>query len=135
MRCFSSSPKNTHHLLLFFIAFFTLRFLSLVVFEVVFLVVGLPLILPSRLGFQDKVLAFIAACVSVALSFAMFVTPSLDIVLLRLCSVDLENCFWSQVWAHVFRGLVPFFLTHVVLFFPCFLWYKCAVDVRSFQGS
>ncbi|KAL0838252.1 hypothetical protein Bca101_090142 [Brassica carinata] len=64
MRCFSSSPKKTHLMLLFFIAFFTLRFLelhlfglsqSLVVFEVVFLVVGLPLLLPSRLGFQDMV--------------------------------------------------------------------------------
>ncbi|KAF3522339.1 hypothetical protein F2Q69_00046456 [Brassica cretica] len=98
MQCFSSSPKKTHHLLLFFIAFFTLRFLSLVVSEVVFLVVGLPLIFPSRI-------AFIAACVSVTLSFAMFITPSLDIVLLRVCSVDLEDCFWSQVWTHVSRGL------------------------------
>ncbi|KAF3508918.1 hypothetical protein F2Q69_00008738 [Brassica cretica] len=92
-------------MLLFFIAFFTLRFLSLVVFEVDFLVVGLPSSLPSRLGFQDMVFAFIAACVSVTLPFAMFATSGLDSVLLRVCSVDLEDCFWSQVWAHVSRGL------------------------------
>ncbi|KAH0870114.1 hypothetical protein HID58_077136 [Brassica napus] len=36
----------------------------------------------------------------------MFATPGLDNVLLRVCSVDLEDCFWSQVWAHVSRGLV-----------------------------
>ncbi|KAF2608868.1 hypothetical protein F2Q68_00046142 [Brassica cretica] len=58
---------------------------SLVVFEVVFLVVGLPSILPSRLGFQDMVFAFVAACVSVTLPFAMFATPGLDSVLLRIC--------------------------------------------------
>ncbi|KAH0894416.1 hypothetical protein HID58_056845, partial [Brassica napus] len=103
--CFSSSPKETYLMLLFLIAFFTLRFLSLVVFKVVFLVVGLPLILSSRLGFQDMVFAFIAVCVSVTFSFAMFATPGLDNVLLRVCSVDLEDCFWSQVWAHVSRGL------------------------------
>ncbi|KAF2542756.1 hypothetical protein F2Q68_00029051 [Brassica cretica] len=148
MRCFSSSPKKTHLMLLFFIAFFTLRFLSLVVIKVVFLVVSLPLILPSSLGFQDMVFgdltsiargrlhddfvlstlpfmfpylvaAFIVACVSVTLSFAMFATPGLDNVLLRVCSVDLEDCFCSQVWAHVSRGWLSFSLTHVVLFFLC----------------
>ncbi|KAF2609567.1 hypothetical protein F2Q70_00009175 [Brassica cretica] len=46
-----------------------------------------------------------AACVSVTLPFAMFATPDLDSVLLRICSVDLEDCFWSQVWALVSRGL------------------------------
>ncbi|KAF3550255.1 hypothetical protein DY000_02010374 [Brassica cretica] len=61
-------------MLLFFIAFLTLRFLSVDVFKVVFFVVGLSLIPPSRLGFQDMVFAFIAACVSVTLSFAMFAT-------------------------------------------------------------
>ncbi|KAH0885774.1 hypothetical protein HID58_061870, partial [Brassica napus] len=109
---------------------------SLVVFEVVFLVVSLPSIVPSRLGFQDMVFgdinsiarvrlhdlmnfvlstlpsmfphlvaAFIAACISVTLSFAMFTTPGLDIVLLRVCSVDLEDCFWSQFWSLVSRGM------------------------------
>ncbi|WZZ60549.1 hypothetical protein YC2023_060656 [Brassica napus] len=34
----------------------------------------------------------------------MFATPCLGNVLLRVCSVDLEDCFWSQVWAHVSRG-------------------------------
>ncbi|KAF3599134.1 hypothetical protein F2Q69_00036481 [Brassica cretica] len=72
---------------------------SLDIFEVVFLVVGLPPILLSRLGFQDMVFAFIAACVSLTLPFAMFATPGLDSVLLRVCSVDLEDGFWSQVWA------------------------------------
>ncbi|KAF3593620.1 hypothetical protein DY000_02020274 [Brassica cretica] len=55
--------------------------------------------------FPHLVAAFIVACVSVTLSFAMFATPGLDNVLLRVCSVDLEDCFWSQVWAHVSRGL------------------------------
>ncbi|KAF3606080.1 hypothetical protein DY000_02048506 [Brassica cretica] len=50
------------------------------------------------------VAAFIAACVSVTLPFAMFATSGLDSVLLGVCSVDLEDCFWSQVWAHVSRG-------------------------------
>ncbi|KAF3549766.1 hypothetical protein DY000_02006401 [Brassica cretica] len=49
--------------------------------------------------FLHLVAAFIAACVSVTLSFAMFSTSGLDSVLLRVCSVDLEDCFWSQVWA------------------------------------
>ncbi|KAF2531106.1 hypothetical protein F2Q70_00029112 [Brassica cretica] len=59
--------------------------------------------LPSM--FPHLVAAFIASCVFVTLPFAMFATPSLDSVLLRVCSVDLEDCFWSQVWAHVSRGL------------------------------
>ncbi|KAH0864116.1 hypothetical protein HID58_081327, partial [Brassica napus] len=99
---------------------------SLVVFEVVFLVVGLPLLLPSRLGFQDMtaprfddfvlstlpamffhlVAAFNPACVSVTLSLFRHVCHSS--VLLRVCSVDLEDCFWSQVWTHVSRGLASF---------------------------
>ncbi|KAH0844238.1 hypothetical protein HID58_090530 [Brassica napus] len=54
--------------------------------------------LPSM--FPHLVAAFIAACVSVTLPFAMFATSGLDSVLLRVCSVDLEDCFWSQVWAH-----------------------------------
>ncbi|KAH0858781.1 hypothetical protein HID58_087042 [Brassica napus] len=138
---------------------------SLVVFEVVFLVVGLPLLLPSRLGFQDMVfgdltsiargrlhdlmisfclpfqLSFNPACVSVTLSLFRHVCHSS--VLLRVCSVDLEDCFWSQVWTHVSRGLASFLpqsccsllpLNFVVLprhrrlFVRCFLplsWWLC----------
>ncbi|KAH0866945.1 hypothetical protein HID58_073967, partial [Brassica napus] len=59
--------------------------------------------LPSM--FPHLVAAFIAARVFVTLPFAMFATPGLDSVLLRVFSVDLEDCFWSQVWAHVSRGL------------------------------
>ena len=59
--------------------------------------------LPSM--FPHLVAAFIAACVSVTLLFAMYGTPGLDSVLLRVCSVDLEDCVWSQVWALVSRGL------------------------------
>ncbi|KAH0868250.1 hypothetical protein HID58_075272 [Brassica napus] len=59
--------------------------------------------LPSM--FPHLVATFMAACISVTLPFAMFVTPDLDSVLLRICSVDLEDCFWSQVWALVSRGL------------------------------
>ncbi|KAF3501824.1 hypothetical protein F2Q69_00044105 [Brassica cretica] len=55
--------------------------------------------------FPHLVTDFIAACVSVTLPFAMFATPGLDSVLLRVCSVDLENYFWSQVWALVSLGL------------------------------
>ncbi|WZZ59971.1 hypothetical protein YC2023_060078 [Brassica napus] len=64
----------------------------------IFLVVGLPSILPSRLAFFD-------ACVSVTLPFAMFATSGLDSVLLGVSLVDLEDCLWSQVWAHVSRGI------------------------------
>ncbi|KAF2595444.1 hypothetical protein F2Q70_00043756 [Brassica cretica] len=42
------------------------------------------------------VAAFIVACVSVTLPFAMFATPDLDSILLRVCSVDLEDCFCSR---------------------------------------
>ncbi|KAF2560078.1 hypothetical protein F2Q68_00013400 [Brassica cretica] len=55
--------------------------------------------------FPRLVADFIAACVSVTLPFAMFATPGLDSILLRVCSVDLEDYFWSQVWALVSRGL------------------------------
>ncbi|KAH0942579.1 hypothetical protein HID58_002216, partial [Brassica napus] len=53
----------------------------------------------------SSVAAFTAACISVTLPFAIFATLGLDSVLLRVCSVDLEDCFWSQVWAHVSRRL------------------------------
>ncbi|KAH0875485.1 hypothetical protein HID58_072847 [Brassica napus] len=59
--------------------------------------------------FPHLVAAFIASCVSVTLSFAMFATPGLDNVLLRVCSLDLEDCLWSQVWAHVSPGLASVF--------------------------
>ena len=55
--------------------------------------------LPSM--FPQLITAFIAACVSVTLPFAKFGTPGKDTVLLRVCSVDLEECFWSQAWALV----------------------------------
>ncbi|WZZ57592.1 hypothetical protein YC2023_057699 [Brassica napus] len=55
--------------------------------------------------FPHIVATFMAACVSVTLPFAMFTIPDLDSVLLRIYSVDLEDCFWSQVWALVSRGL------------------------------
>ena len=51
--------------------------------------------------FPHLITAFIAACDSVTLPIAMFGTPGMDTVLLRVCSVDLEECFWSQVWALV----------------------------------
>ncbi|KAH0903755.1 LOW QUALITY PROTEIN: hypothetical protein HID58_043258, partial [Brassica napus] len=60
--------------------------------------------------FPHLVATFMAACVSVTLPFTMFATPDLD---------NFEDCFWSQVWALVSRGLAS------VLFFPCFPWYKC----------
>ncbi|KAF2544773.1 hypothetical protein F2Q70_00021012 [Brassica cretica] len=59
--------------------------------------------LPSM--FPHLVADFIAACFSVTLPFAMFATSGLDSVLLRVCSVDLEDYLWSQVWILVSRGL------------------------------
>ncbi|KAF3609312.1 hypothetical protein DY000_02051425 [Brassica cretica] len=59
--------------------------------------------LPSM--FLHLIATFMVACVSVTLPFAMFATPNLDSVLLRICSVDLEDCFWSQVRALVSREL------------------------------
>ncbi|KAF3522514.1 hypothetical protein F2Q69_00050632 [Brassica cretica] len=65
---------------------------ELVVFDVIFLVAGLPsLSLP---------LASL-----VVLPLAMFATPGLDSVFLRICYVDLKSCFLSQAWALVFRWL------------------------------
>ncbi|KAH0888993.1 hypothetical protein HID58_051422, partial [Brassica napus] len=97
---------------------------SLVVFEVVFLVVGLPLLLLSRLGFQDMVFGDLTSIargrlhdlmISFCLPFQLcsFISLQLStllasLVLLRVCSVDLEDCFWSQVWTHVSRGLASF---------------------------
>ncbi|KAH0879228.1 hypothetical protein HID58_066622, partial [Brassica napus] len=63
--------------------------------------------LPSM--FPHLVAAFFDACVSVTLPFAMFATSGLDSVLLGVSLVDLEDCLWSQVWAHVSRGLVSVF--------------------------
>ncbi|KAG5391889.1 hypothetical protein IGI04_021852 [Brassica rapa subsp. trilocularis] len=45
----------------------------------------------------------------------MFGTPGLDSVLLRVCSVDLEDCVWSQVWALSLRALVPSIQSLMVL--------------------
>ncbi|KAH0868720.1 hypothetical protein HID58_075742 [Brassica napus] len=69
--------------------------------------------LPSM--FPHLIAAFIAACVSVTLSFAMLATPGLDSVLLIVCSIDLEDCFWSQVLAHSLGALVPSIKSFVVL--------------------
>ncbi|KAH0892440.1 hypothetical protein HID58_054869, partial [Brassica napus] len=73
--------------------------------------------LPSM--FHRLVAAFIAACVSVTLSFAIFVTPGLDSVLFRVCSVELEDCFWSQIWAHSIGALVLSIQSFLVLH-----WYR-----------
>ncbi|KAH0886178.1 LOW QUALITY PROTEIN: hypothetical protein HID58_062274, partial [Brassica napus] len=119
---------------------------SLVVFKVVFLVVGLPSIVSSCLGFQDMGFGdmtfiargrlhdlmiffvypsiyvpsspFIAACVCVTFPFVMFATPGLDSVIFRVCSVDLEDCFWSQVWALVSLGLAYVLLHSGCSFLP-----------------
>ncbi|KAF3503091.1 hypothetical protein F2Q69_00042212 [Brassica cretica] len=58
---------------------------SLVVFDVVFLVVGLPSIVFARL-------AFIASLM--ALPFTMFATRVLDNVFVRVCYVGLGGYFW-----------------------------------------
>ncbi|KAH0849947.1 hypothetical protein HID58_095935 [Brassica napus] len=67
--------------------------------------------------FFHLVAAFNPVCVSVTLSLFRHV---LDSVLRRVCSVDLEDCFWSQVWTHVSRGWLHFSLTHVVSLLPLF---------------
>ncbi|KAH0854135.1 hypothetical protein HID58_090052, partial [Brassica napus] len=74
------------------------------VFDVVFLVVGLPSIVSGRLGFQDLFVdigsspfpslfshlfvAFVASLV--ALSFTVFATRGLDNVFVRVCYMGLE---------------------------------------------
>ncbi|KAF3579799.1 hypothetical protein DY000_02028694 [Brassica cretica] len=65
--------------------------------------------------FPHLVATFMVACVLVTFSFAMFATPDLDSVLLRICSVDLEDCFWSQVWALSLGALVLSIQSFVVL--------------------
>ncbi|KAH0873678.1 LOW QUALITY PROTEIN: hypothetical protein HID58_071040, partial [Brassica napus] len=103
----------------------------LIVFEVVFLAVGLPSIVPSHVGFQDMVfgdltsiargrlhdwmisfclpfhLFFIVVCVYVTLPFAMFATPNLDSILLRIWKI--VSGIKSELW--FIRGWLPFSLT------------------------
>ncbi|KAF3488363.1 hypothetical protein F2Q69_00054742 [Brassica cretica] len=60
--------KRLISVLMFFLAFFSCEIIwlghSLVVFDVVFLVVGLPSIVPTRLGFQDLVLGDLTSMIS-----------------------------------------------------------------------
>ncbi|KAF2535560.1 hypothetical protein F2Q68_00021448 [Brassica cretica] len=79
----------------------------LVVFDVVFFVVGLPSIVSGRLGFQDLVFAFIASLV--ALSFTMFDTRGLDNVFVRVCGVSL-----LELWSLLSRAL--WFFTCMAVF-------------------
>ncbi|KAH0884125.1 hypothetical protein HID58_060221, partial [Brassica napus] len=89
----------------------------LVFFDVVFLVVGFPSIVPAGLGFPDLrpflslfshlIAPYIAARISGgSIFFAMFSTPNLDSVFLCVCFVSLKDCFLSQVWTLVSRWLV-----------------------------
>ncbi|KAF3534469.1 hypothetical protein DY000_02040357 [Brassica cretica] len=107
--------SGQYWLLLFFLRFQMMLEIAspwvgseLVVFDGVFLVVGLPSIVPSRLGFQDLLSSLLISLV--ALPFAMFATPGLDSVFFRVCSVGLEDYFLSQAWALVSRWL-SFILT------------------------
>ncbi|KAL0665337.1 hypothetical protein Bca4012_102175 [Brassica carinata] len=88
---------------------------SLVVFDVVFLNVGLPSIVTARLDFQDLIFGVLTSMLSfiarslfshlfaafivslVALPFTMFATRGLDNVFVRACYMGLEGYFWSQV--------------------------------------
>ncbi|KAF3542038.1 hypothetical protein F2Q69_00023258 [Brassica cretica] len=90
-RCFSPSPEKDSPLSLVLLCLLHLFQMlletafpylgqSLVVFDVVFLVVGLPLIVSARL-------AFIASLV--ALPFTLFATRGLDNVFVRVCGVSL----------------------------------------------
>ncbi|KAL0854719.1 hypothetical protein Bca101_059871 [Brassica carinata] len=92
---------------------------ELLIFDVVFLVIGLPSIVHVRLGFQDLVFGDISfyllfplcSLISLqissllaslmALPFAMFSIPCLDSVFLYVCFVGFVGCFWSQAWAMV----------------------------------
>ncbi|KAL0733581.1 hypothetical protein Bca4012_009791 [Brassica carinata] len=65
--------------------------------------------------FSHFVAAFITARVSVVLFFAMFATLCLDSVFLRVCSVGLECCFWSQAW-----NLVSWWLVYILPLSGCF---------------
>ncbi|KAH0901855.1 hypothetical protein HID58_041358, partial [Brassica napus] len=96
---------------------------SLVVFEVVFLVVGLPLILSSRLGFQDMVFGDLASIARGRLHDLMISFHHC----LRLCDSSLSPCLSLQIWKIVsglkfglmfLGGWLLFSLTHsfVVLY-------------------
>ncbi|KAH0854673.1 hypothetical protein HID58_057789 [Brassica napus] len=124
---------------------------SFVVFDVVFRVVGLPSIVSARLGFHDMtaprfadfvlslipsmfahlVEAFIAACVSVALPFAMFVIPDLDsgsYFLAGGCDFGaLDMCFLIRVSSIVI-------LTTVTIYGD-FLWHKLSVRILVISSS
>ncbi|KAG2249030.1 hypothetical protein Bca52824_088658 [Brassica carinata] len=65
---------------------------SLVVFEVVFLVVGLPLILSSRLGFQDMVLVIGFYSSRAAPRFDDFVLSTLPFMFLHLIAAFITAC-------------------------------------------
>ncbi|KAH0854499.1 hypothetical protein HID58_069190 [Brassica napus] len=78
---------------------------SLVVFDVVFLNVGLPSIVTARLDFQDLIFGVLTSMLSfiargrlhtfiaslVALHFTMFATRGLDNVFVRVCYMGLEG--------------------------------------------
>uniref|UniRef100_A0A0D3ED68 Uncharacterized protein n=1 Tax=Brassica oleracea var. oleracea TaxID=109376 RepID=A0A0D3ED68_BRAOL len=104
VRCFSPSPEKDSLLSLVFLWILHLCQLmlgiaspwlgqSLVVFDVLFLVVGLPSIVFARL-------AFIASLV--ALPFTMFATRGLDSVFVRVCHVGLEGVRSYSLGALVF---------------------------------
>ena len=83
MRCFSSSPKKTHLMLLFFIAFFTLRFLVFVV---------------------DRVQEFPDGCFS---HHFWLLHAILDAPLLPQILADVRNCI-SLGWVRVQSSLKLF---------------------------
>ncbi|WZZ37062.1 hypothetical protein YC2023_020463 [Brassica napus] len=125
--CFSSSPEKDSHLSLVLPCLLHLFQLmlgttspwlgqSLVVFDVVFLVVGLPSIISARL-------AFIASLV--ALPFTMFATRGLDNVSIRVCYVGLEGYFWcAELVSWSFDPFYPELSGHISSYFLVVLAFR-----------
>ncbi|KAH0926817.1 hypothetical protein HID58_019073, partial [Brassica napus] len=101
--------------------------------DVIFLVVGLPSIVPprfARVRLHGSLISFclpfpLCSLISlqlsslfaslVALPFSKFSSLGLDSVFFRVCFVGLESYFWSQAWVLISRWLAD-----ILLFSGCF---------------
>ena len=131
---------------------------ELIVFDVIFPVIGLPLMsllvlvfkiwllviwllcfhssrtVPRFVGFVlspfplcSLILLQLSSLVAslVALPFAMFATPGLDSVFLRICFMGLESCFCFQSWA-----LISCWLTYIFHPSSCFSSSHASLGIR-----
>ncbi|KAF2531980.1 hypothetical protein F2Q70_00032166 [Brassica cretica] len=115
-RCSHYHRKKTHLCAFVLPRFLLLLGQSLVVFDVVFLVVGLPSIVPTRLGFQDQLSSVLTSLV--ALPFAMFASPRFWFLGSCLPFSLSSGCFSSSPPSLGINHLEPFFQRLFSRFYP-----------------